>query len=119
MSEIVEKMHDEMHCSSCGAIIKKEAVICVKCGVPNKSGGSPQSNNFDTAKYGEKSQLTALILCFFVGWLGVHRFYVGKVGTGILMLFTGGGFGLWWFIDFIFILTGSFKDADGNKLQKI
>lgn len=61
-----------------------------------------------------RSWLIALILCFFFGFLGIHRFYVGKVGTGILMLLTAGGLGIWTFIDFIMILLGKFQDAEEN-----
>ncbi len=60
-----------------------------------------------------KSRLVAALLCFFLGSLGVHRFYVGKTGTGILMLLTLGGLGIWTLIDFIMILVGSFKDKGG------
>ncbi|WP_446212941.1 TM2 domain-containing protein [Micromonospora sp. IBSANI012] len=66
----------------------------------------------------QKSWVVALLLCFFVGVLGVHRFYVGKVGTGILQLVTIGGLGIWSFIDFIMILVGSFKDKQGQPLAK-
>ena len=48
--------------------------------------------------------------------IGVHRFYVGKVGTGILMIVTLGGLGIWVLIDFIVILVGSFKDKEGRVL---
>jgi len=65
----------------------------------------------------EKNWLVALLLCIFLGALGVHRFYVGKVGTGLLQLFTFGGCGIWVFIDFIMIVVGSFKDKDGNELK--
>ena len=64
----------------------------------------------------QKSKITALILCFFLGGLGVHRFYVGKTGSGIAMLLTGGGCGIWTIIDFISIIIGNFTDANGNKL---
>lgn len=57
-----------------------------------------------------KNRTVALVLCIFLGVFGIHRFYVGKVGTGILMLFTGGGFGIWWIIDIIMIAVGSFTD---------
>lgn len=66
----------------------------------------------------EKRILPALILCFFVGFLGIHRFYVGKVGTGILWLFTGGIFGIGVLIDFILIVVGSFKDSNGNVINQ-
>ncbi|HOB36219.1 MAG TPA: TM2 domain-containing protein [Candidatus Avimonas sp.] len=64
-----------------------------------------------------KSKTTALILSIFLGSLGVDRFYVGKIGTGILKLITFGGFGIWWLVDLIMIATGSFKDKQGNPLQ--
>ncbi len=63
-----------------------------------------------------KSRLVALLLCFFLGWAGGHRFYVNKVGTGLLMLFTMGGFGLWYFVDLIIISLGSFKDKENQPL---
>ena len=65
----------------------------------------------------EKNWLVALLLCIFLGALGVHRFYVGKVGTGLLQLFTFGGCGIWVFIDFIMIVVGSFTDKHGNELK--
>jgi len=58
------------------------------------------------------------LLSFFLGGLGVDRFYVGKIGTGILKLITVGGFGIWWLIDWILILSGKFTDKDGNIITK-
>ena len=60
----------------------------------------------------------AALLCFFLGGLGAHRFYVGKVGTALLMILTLGGFGIWLLIDFIMILTGGFKDKEARDLQR-
>lgn len=65
-----------------------------------------------------KDWLTALLLCIFLGALGAHRFYVGKIGTGILQLVTIGGFGIWVLIDLILIIVGTFKDKNGNVLLK-
>jgi hypothetical protein len=59
-----------------------------------------------------RSRLVTTLLCFFLGYLGIHRFYVGKNGTGIAQLLTLGGLGFWALIDFIMILTGSFKDKE-------
>ena len=65
----------------------------------------------------EKSFVVALILAVLVGVLGIHRFYVGKIGTGILQLITLGGFGIWALIDIILIAVGSFKDKAGKPLK--
>jgi TM2 domain-containing membrane protein YozV len=67
---------------------------------------------------GTKSWVVALVLSFFVGVLGIHRFYVGKIGTGILMLITFGGFGIWSLIDFIMIAVGKFTDKQGLALAR-
>jgi TM2 domain-containing membrane protein YozV len=65
-----------------------------------------------------KLRLVSLLLCWIFGVWGVHRFYVGKVGTGILQLLTFGGFGLWVLIDLICIVAGSFKDNKGRLITK-
>jgi TM2 domain-containing membrane protein YozV len=65
----------------------------------------------------EKDFVPAVLLCFFLGTFGVHRFYVGKVGTGLLMLVTFGGVGIWTMVDFIMLVTGSFRDADGLPIK--
>lgn len=65
----------------------------------------------------EKSRTAAMLLCFFLGGLGIHRFYVGKVGTGILYLFTVGLFGIGTLVDFIMILCGNFKDKEGKVVS--
>lgn len=64
----------------------------------------------------ERSRLVALVLSGTLGWAGAHRFYAGKIGTGLLMLFTGGGMGIWWFIDTIRVLLGSFEDAERRRI---
>ena len=65
----------------------------------------------------QRSRLAAALLCFFLGWTGAHRFYAGKAGTGLLMVLTLGGFGLWSLIDLILIVCGAFTDADGRPLS--
>jgi len=65
----------------------------------------------------DKGFVPALLLCFFLGMFGIHRFYVGKIGTGLLQLVTFGGLGIWTMVDFIMIAVGSFTDSDGNPIK--
>lgn len=75
-----------------------------------------------TSNGGDKTKVAALLLVLFFGAFGFHRFYVGKVGTGIVMLLLGITMfglvitGVWALVDLITIATGSFKDAEGNDL---
>lgn len=108
MSDFRQKQMDEAFCRTCGEIIKKEAVICPKCGVKQKNTTDISSN-----------WLAVLLLCFFLGYLGAHRFFVGKIGTGLLMLFTLGGFGIWVLIDLILIVTDKFTDSNGESISRI
>ena len=64
----------------------------------------------------DKDFVITLLICVFLGGLGVHRFFVDKIGTGVLMLVTLGGLGLWWIIDIILIVTGSFEDSEGRVI---
>ena len=64
----------------------------------------------------EKSRLVALLFCILLGFLGVHRFYLGKIGTGALMALTLGGLGVWNLIDLILIAVGSFRDSEDKRV---
>jgi hypothetical protein len=66
----------------------------------------------------EKSRGVALALAAVLGPFGAHRFYAGKTGTGILMLCTLGGAGLWWLYDIILVSGGSFRDAQGRLISR-
>jgi TM2 domain-containing membrane protein YozV len=65
-----------------------------------------------------KLLLPAVLLCFFLGTLGIHRFYVGKIGTGVLMILTLGGVGIWTLVDLIMLIVGAFRDKEGRKLTQ-
>ena len=71
----------------------------------------------DNNNISERNWVAALLLCIFFGVFGAHRFYVGKIGTGILMLITLGGFGIWTVVDLIIIICQDFKDKEGKVLK--
>jgi TM2 domain-containing membrane protein YozV/ribosomal protein L40E len=98
-----------IYCTTCGAHMAKSAPACPKCGAPNALS-APQTS--------QKTMVAAALLCFFLGTIGIHRFYVGKIWTGILMILTLGGFGIWTIIDFVRIIVGSFKDKKGLPLAR-
>ena len=75
------------------------------------------SVNMSTERVSEKNFVSTLILCVLLGGLGVHRFYVGKVGTGIFMLLTLGGLGIWALVDLIRIAIQKFEDGDGAVIK--
>jgi hypothetical protein len=112
------KAENEKYCINCGEIIDARAEICPKCGVRQPTMYR-DSQTFESKPVKETNQrwLVTLLLCIFLGELGVHRFYTGKIGTGILMLLTLGGCGIWWLIDIIMIVTNSFTDDDGHIIH--
>lgn len=78
------------------------------------------SGQFDKSdpNVGEYQWIVALVLCLFLGFLGAHRFYTGKIGTGLAMLLTAGGLGVWTLIDFIIILAGAYRDHNDKELAR-
>lgn len=82
----------------------------------NQFYGQPNTTNININMgmgISPKSRLVALLLCLFIGGLGIHRFYVGKIGTGIIWLLTFGCLGIGSLVDFIMIVCGEFKDSNG------
>ena len=96
-------------CGACGESMGENDVACAKCGAA-KPGAQ-------VAGRSTKGFVPALLLCLFLGVLGIHRFYVGKIGTGILMILTFGGLGIWALVDLVLIAVGSFTDKNGLPLR--
>ena len=104
------------YCTNCGKAIlpgefRNANGQCGECAA--KAQGAARTGN--AMQYSEKDWLVTLLFSIFLGCLGIHRFYVGKVGTGILWLLTGGCLGVGALVDIIMIATENFTD-DGNRL---
>lgn len=110
---------NQKFCKHCGEIIDKDCIICPKCGkqveelkaeqptvvVNNTNTNTNVNRNINNNAGGRmKNKWTAFFLCLFLGFIGAHKFYEGKVGMGILYIFTVGLFGIGWLIDLIAIL---------------
>ena len=123
-----QKQPDEIFCSSCGKPIKKEAEICVYCGVRQINNSNEKS---------EKNWTTCLLLCIFLGTFGGHRFYAGRIASAIMILlftvvvmpilsivslfllapFLLIALGIIWIIDIIIIATGNLKDSNNKYIK--
>ena len=90
--------------------------------VINNVNSNTNTNVNQNGGYGagisSKSKMVTLILAIFLGYLGIHRFYVGKIGSGILYFFTGGLFCFGWIYDIIKVLSGTFRDGAGLPISK-
>lgn len=110
-------------CRHCGTELQESSRFCPSCGKnQDESESSSAAENRPVpvrAEVSPKSRTVAAILCFFLGCFGVHRFYVGKIGTGVLMIFASffviGE--VWALVDFIVILCGNFRDKEGLPLS--
>ena len=119
-----------MYCRHCGKEIDIGAKFCNNCGASVSTGAAPvqpqyqqpvinivnTNTNVNNFGYEHKSKWVAFFLCLILGSVGAHRFYVGKIGTGIIWLFTIGCFGFGWIINLIMILCGVFRDKSGQML---
>ena len=103
-----------MYCAKCAAPMADRAPFCPSCG----AAAQPLLQPARQVSANGSDWLTTLLLSLFLGKLGVHRFYTGHTITGLLMLCTCGGCGIWWMIDVVMIITESFKDYEGRPLVK-
>lgn len=100
------------YCAHCGHELSAQAAVCLGCGAP--AGPLPQA----VGPVSDKEWLVAVLLCKFLGFVGAHRFYTGHTGIAILQVLTLGGCLIWWIVDFVLVLTGGLKDAQGLPLKR-
>jgi len=106
-----ENLSKHIFCSDCGKKLSVNARLCPECGNPIK-------NNFHPGFEDEPNRFfITILLCWFLGVFGVHRFYTGHTTIGIIQLLTLGACGIWTLIDLLIILTGGFEDSDGNPIK--
>ncbi len=114
MTDMAASNNEMVFCRACGRQLHLSALSCPQCGAQQRAmplrAADPNASS--------RLLLPAVLLCFWFGVFGVHRFFVGKVGTGLLMLFTFGGLGIWALIDLIILVCGAFTDGDGRKLTQ-
>lgn len=102
----VMRTDQQKYCFSCGQTIDSRSELCPSCGVPQPDA---PINKSISSKW-----IAALLLSIIFGVFGIHRFFLGRIGTGLLMLFTAGGLGIWYVVDIILVITGNLKDQNGN-----
>ena len=97
-----------MFCPKCGSEINDKVTVCPKCGHAIRKGAQQE----------KKSWLSTYLLCWFLGCLGLHRFYTGYIGIGVAQLLTLGGCGIWSLVDFISLSFNKFEDFNNRQLDK-
>ena len=106
-----------MFCKNCGKELDDKSDVCLNCGCFVKEQAPAVNVNTTDGSIAKKGWFLAIMCCigfFFVA--GIHRFLVGKIGTGILWLLTGGCFFIGTIVDLIMILSSSFTDKDGKVI---
>ena len=107
------------YCPHCGAPVQPDSSFCPNCGKQLQAQPEYGSayNDYQTVKEKEDRWLIALVLCVVLGGLGIHRFYTGNTTSGIIMLLTLGGCGIWTLIDLIMIACNTYVDGNGQTLK--
>ncbi len=103
-------------CGRCGSTVAAGASYCAGCGTLVRAAAVGRKSK-EYEEVSDYSRLLALLLCVFLGYVGAHRFYVGKVWTGMLWLLTGGILGVGYVSDIVALIMGRFRDHEGLRLE--
>jgi TM2 domain len=106
-----------VYCARCGGVMNATDRFCHACGWEVGGAEAPRIP-VAVVNPSDRNRLTALLLCVFLGPFGAHRFYVGKIGTGLIWLFTLGFLGIGVVYDLIFIATGEFRDDRERRVVR-
>lgn len=111
----------KVFCPDCGASMEAQDRYCGSCrwDAANPDHHSTRvlpSSQRTLGPPSDKSRLTTLVLCFLGGFLGLHRFYVGRTGSGVVWLVTFGLFSVGWIYDLVMVSTGEFVDDQGKRV---
>ena len=106
------------YCTNCGKSIlpgefRNANGQCGECAAKAQAATQPGQ----AMQYSDKDWLVTLLFSIFLGCLGIHRFYVGKIGTGVLWTLTAGMFGIGWIVDIFTVASGNFYDSSGYVLR--
>ena len=116
MSDSTNTESEFAFCWKCGEKIANNVEFCPKCGAKQKRDATSEQTPVDP-NASPKSRLVACLLCFFLGAVGAHRFYVGKIGSGIAMILLDWlTCGIWGIVDLIMICCGKFTDSEGKLI---
>ena len=109
---MAETSYNFIFCTECGKKLSSKASVCPSCGCPKQPTRQTFNSSTDSNKF-----ILVLLLCWFLGVFGVHRFYSGHITIGVIQLLTAGGCGIWTIFDLIMIATGNYTDSDGNPIR--
>ncbi len=110
------KQENEKFCAECGQLINIKAELCPKCGVRQHLPSTQVNQEINEQR---NKWITCLLLCWFLGVFGVHRFYTGHTAIGVVQVLTFGGCGIWALIDLIRIITGVLKPNGGDYTKTL
>jgi hypothetical protein len=121
MSSAEETPGRRVFCPDCGASMAQEDRFCAGCRWDAQNPGRREARNLPSSPRtlgppSDKSRMTTLVLCVLGGFLGLHRFYVGRVGSGVLWFVSFGLLSVGWIYDLVMVATGEFVDDRGRRV---